>query len=616
MRFPRISIYFFLFLVLFNGRRPVCAQLMNQNDVNVLRRTAEMYESAGQLDHAADYYIRASLANPKDTSAYLGAKRVLDQKQDYARFEQLIRSLEQKRRDIRYQVDAAWIQFKRGDEVGARKAWNRLLQENSKNQQVYTLLGQVYIENQYYDEAVDLYTVARKNFNNNTLYMFELSNIYKILNQQDKLVEEYLNYVKQHPQQISFLTAELHRFVQSQENITTLLKQLKQALKSPDELTWALHLFLADSYTITKDYGNALSHFIEYEKWLAQADSTGKDQLYKKGQSLYEFAVTALHDGAAETAKQAFLFIIEELPAGTYVAAAKLGLANAYRQQQNFEQAMDALQLFVDSAKSSNDTRRALMHIGDIAFINLFDLTRAQKAYERAYREYPNIRYQIETLFRLADCAFARDDLPAAENYLRQAYAKTSQEKELKSACLLQLAYLEFYKMSPKRTLSYLEEFSGTITSSTPPNVFENDALELTMLLQDNRHDSAALAILGQAKLKIKQRRYDDAGLQLQHYLADNPNSLLRSELRLLLADIYRTLDQFQPAIVALDSVYADTASFFREQALLTAAEIYEKDLAANELAQQHYEKLLLEFPSSIYLEKARERVRELEGKK
>ncbi|MBN1479842.1 tetratricopeptide repeat protein [candidate division KSB1 bacterium] len=574
-----------------------------------------MFEGAGQMDNAADYYIRASLADPKDTGAYLGAKRTLDQIQDYDRFEQLVRSLEQKRRDIRYRVDLAWIQFKRGDESGARKAWDRLIEENSKNQNVYTLIGQVYLENQFYEEAEDVYLTARKNFKNSTLFMFELANIYKILNQQDKLVDEYLSYLKVHPQQMLFLSTELHRFVQSQDDIGPLIKELKQA-KSSNEIAWAIHLFLADSYTITQDYENALLHFIEWEKWLAHSDSELMGQTFQNGQYIHEFASTALNAGATEYAKQAFLFIIEELENDKYRAAAKLGLATAYAQQQNYEQALDALQLFVDSNRGSNDARRALMQIGDIAFTNLFDIERAEKAYSRALKEYPQIRYQIETLFRLADCALAKDDLSAAEANLRQAYAKAAREAELKPACLLQLAYLEFYKKQPKRSLSYLEEFSDVVAPNAQPNVLENDALELSMLLQDNSYDSTGLAILGKATLEIKQRRYKDAKEDMEHYLQENPNSQLRSEVRLLLADVYRQLNDFQPAIYALNSVYADSGSFFRDQALLGVAEIYEKELAEDLLAQEHYEKILLEFPGSIYLEKARERVRKLEEKK
>ena len=45
-------------------------------------------------------------------------------------------------------------------------------------------------------------------------------------------------------------------------------------------------------------------------------------------------------------------------------------------------------------------------------------------------------------------------------------------------------------------------------------------------------------------------------------------------------------------------------------------AQIYERDLLDAVKAQTHYEKLLTQYPQSIFVEEARQRVRELEGKR
>lgn len=579
-----------------------------------LRRTAEALEQAGQYENAADYYSRAVRVNPKDIAAYHGAKRCFEQVQDFDQFEKLIFDLQSKQRDLRYSVDLAWIEYQRGNTSKAQKMWKTIIEENSKRHETYSLIGRIYVENQMYDEAIELYLDGRKNTKNDLAYMFELTNIYKILDEQDKLATEYVTYLAAFPQQLDFLSAELQRFVQTQENINPLLKALQKSLKSQDDPNWIAHFFLMDIYTFQQDYENALLHCAELERILANSPVREKIRSYAEGKFLHECAQNALSNDAVDYAERAFTILIDEFPKSRYVSSAKLGLARVYTSQQQYEKALEALQLFVDQNKRSAESRLALLQMGDIAYFQLFDMARAEQAYNRALREFPNVNFQIETLFRLADCAMARDDLDAAEGYLQRAFKLSEPNPMLNGAALMHLAWLEFYRMHPTASLRYVEDFSNIVFPTNQTNVFENDAIELSMLLQNNLYDSTGLAILGKASLFLKQREFDKAKELLETYLQENSNSQLKSELRLRLVDVYKKLYDFQPAVALLDSVYADSTSFYRDSALLSSAEIYEKELASPLLAQERYEKILIEFPMSIYLDTAHEKIRELES--
>ncbi len=590
------------------------AQTVIQRNNQNLRRTAEAFERAGQYQNAADYYSRAVLVNPKDVAAYLGARRTLDQLGTYDQLEKLLLQLQSKHRDLRYSVDLAWIQYQLGHEDRAERAWNQIIEENSTRQDTYSLIGKIYVENQLYEDAVDLYLVGRQNIKNDRAFMYELAQIYHILNEQAKLANEYIHYIAAYPQQLDFLSRELQRFVQTQENVNPLIKTLEKSLKSEKTPHWAIHLFLSDTYMMKQDYENALLHCVELERSLAASDMQKKIRAYAKGKYLHEFANSALDADAIEHAENAFTILIKEFDDSRYVASAKIGLARVYKSQQQYEKALDALQLFVDQNKRSADTRLALMQMGDIAYYQLFDVGRAETAYTRALKEYPNVNFRVETRLRLADCAIARNDLHAAESHLQRALQISEADPALNAAALMHLARLEFYRTRPSTCMNYLDDLSNIVFPSNQTNDFDNDAIELTMLLQDNQYDSTGLAHLGQARLLIHQRQYQQAGELLNVYLLQNPNSPLRSELRLLLADVYRTLSKFEPAAVLLDSVYSDSTSFYRDAALLTAAELYENELSDPVLAQERYEKILIEFPMSIYLETARERLRKLEN--
>ncbi|MBN1466048.1 tetratricopeptide repeat protein [candidate division KSB1 bacterium] len=585
------------------------SQPMSRDEVN-LNRMAESFERVGQYQNAADFYIRACLANPKDVAAYLGAKRMLAQMQDYDRFEQLIRTLEGKRRDVRYRVDLAWITFRRGDESAARKEWKRILQENSHDQQAYALIGQIYIEEQLYEEATRTFQAARETLGDETIFMFELANLYRITNDQEKLAHEYLTYVRAHPQQAAFLSAELQRFCQNQPDVRPLLAEFQQALKAPGPIEWAIHLFLADSYSMIDDYEKALQHYRALETTLQQGKGDKRFSSYQSGQFLFGYANMALKAGATQYAEAAFSALISDFRDSKFVAKAKLSLAKVYAQNQDYAQALAALQLFIESNEKSEDARQALLQMGEISLRQLFDIERAEAAYRRAL-DYPDDRHKIGTLLRLAECALARDDLSAAENYLQNALSRTTKAPDLRDACRIQLAYLEFYRMQPHKSLAYIADLAAPGTAQ--PNPWENDALELSLLLQDNMHDSTGLAVLARAQLLMQQRKYAIVQEMLESHLGESRNSLLRSELRLLLTDAYRKMGEYASALSTLDGIYADEASFSRDEALLTSAEIYEHDIADYASAQRQYERLLAEFPGSIHLERARERARKLD---
>ena len=146
--------------------------------------------------------------------------------------------------------------------------------------------------------------------------------------------------------------------------------------------------------------------------------------------------------------------------------------------------------------------------------------------------------------------------------------------------------------------------------------MLENDALELMITLQENSHDSTSLAVLGRARLLTFQRKYNEAISEIEKYLQSAPNVLLRSELRMQLVDEYRAVGMYDKALSVLLAIYEDQDSLYRDAALIKAGEMLEFDLADAPAALQKYETLLTEFPNSVYLEQARNRIQSLREKK
>lgn len=589
------------------------SQEVTSNDIQTMRRMAQAFERAGDVEQAANLYIQVTLANPKDISTYLGAQRLLFRMQDFDRLEEFILQLQNKQRHVRYAIDLANIDYKRGNEKDALKKWDVILKENPRNQQAYSLVGRVLVENQRYDEAIELYTEARQTFENETLFIFDLANIYKVLNKTDELLEEYLAFLRTNPTQINYIQNEIRSLTLDEETTQRLIASLKKAQKKHPDSNWAILLFLGDLYSHTETYDLALNSYVELESLLQNSETSKHFRRWKPGQFVFGFAETVLNDKHLDVAEQAFQVLVTEFDSSAFKDQAELGLANVYLLRKDYTQAISALQRFVDANPKSPNARKALMQMGHIYLQQLFNIEQAENAYRTALQAYPNPRQDIFTYFPLYECSIAGNDLNRAESYLQQALKRaTGNNSDLRSHAYLRLAYLELYRKRPSVSLQYLDDFNETI-SENRPNSLENDALELGLLLNENRQDSTSLAVYGQASLFLKQQKYPETQELLEQHLHENPSSLMSDELRLLLIQAYEAQSDYQKAIDGLSSIYNNEQSFYRDYALLTMAEISSNRLSEPETAKQYYEKLLVEFPNSIYLEKARKRIRQNE---
>ena len=550
-------------------------------------------------------------------AAYLGAKRTLVRLQDYENLQKLILSLQKQRRDVRYLVDLAFIDYKKGDENSAVTAWRRLIEENPKSQQAYSLVGQAMVENHLYDQAVEVYGIGRAKLKNKTAFAFELASIYTALSDFNALVQEYSNYLLSNPAQFNFIRSEIQRVAKEYDARRPLRKELQKRLAKNKALAWALHLFLGDINIMDKKYKDALDHFLLAEKKMTGVADKRVRASYKKGSFVYACGEAALNANEPTEAEKAFLAVIRDFADGPFRAKAELGLTQVYMQRQSYENAILALERFIINNKKSLDSRRALMMIGDISFQNLFQIDRAKKAYKQAFEEYPNNRFQIEALFKTADCAVAQDSLNLAESYLHNAEKLAKgRYSDLKKTALLGLARLSFYRARPHKSLEQFQQYSELSAPASQADIFENDALELMISLQENIQDSTSLHVLGRARLLTFQHRYKKADSLLSNYLLNNSNALLRSELRLQLSKVYLALGGNESALAVLLAVYDDGESLYRDAALMQVGEILETKMLDFDLARERYETVLEEFPNSVYLEQARNRIRALRALK
>lgn len=590
--------------------------LLPDRQTRNLQRIAAQLEMSGRFSMAAERYIAILKQNPRNLSSYFGAKRCLLRIGDYDKFENLILLLQKSRRDLRYQVDLAEIEFLKGHEKNALAHWKRIITENVKNHQAYSLVGSALVEHHLYEEAINIYKQARKTFHDSNIYIFEMANIYALRSDFKPFTLEYLKYLNRNPGQVSFIESRFASIAKTPEISDEIAKTLKSEIKSHVAISREIYQILGGLYTRQKKYKEAFSFYLKLENE-NEKRTNKKEKARVKGRALFNFGNTALKDGAFEYAQNAFQMLVKKYPKSPYALRAEFGLAMLYEGQKMYPQAIQAYNDFAKAHQKTTEALRAKMRIGDIYFNNLFQVEQAKETYQKIVRDYPNTSLKTDALFRLAECGLAEDDLKSAKANLQKILRESKTVKnENRQKAELMLAKIAFYQAQPTTALQQLQKLIEADKKSKTPDLNENDALELSMLIQENLSDSTGLAVLARARLLNIQRRYEESKKVINDYLQENNRTLLQGELYLLLGDDLRHLGEYNQAIEKMNQVYANEEGLYRDLALLKAGEIYQEDLKDLKKAQQSYENLLKDFPTSIYLEEARKRIRNMDSVK
>jgi tetratricopeptide (TPR) repeat protein len=577
-----------------------------------LLKTASALERSGRFDLAADTFIKLSLINPRNIGPYLGAKRCLLKVQKYSKLENFILSLQKKRRDIRYEVDLAELLYISGDSKSAIKRWESIVKENSKSHQAYSLIGNSYQQFKLYDKAIDLYINARETFKDEKLYIFELAGIYQILAKHDLMVAEYVRYLLYNKSQISFVDSRIAAASENTDAQKSIEKQLKRSLKNDKNDTASLYQLLGSFYLRSKEYKEAFVYFKLLEAEGLKKSENKRNQNIQ-GAHLFKYTQVLIKDSQFDLAGQALEIILQLYPKSVYGRKADFGLAVLYEKQQLYQQAIVSYSAFHKKHPKTTEGLQALLRIGEIQYNILFDLKSASKTFEDIIAKYKNAKLLIQAQEKLAKCYIALGKLDdAIESLTRVKALSGGPSTEMDKNASFEIAQIEIYKGHYNKSLKILEDMLQTESAKGVADFAENDALELMLLIKSNLSDSLSLATYGNAKLLNRQRQYLESNKELQNIIATSPETPLIEDAKFLEHENFIWLSDHKSAINSLSTIYKNEYSLNRDLALLLIAKIFEENLVDFESAEQYLEKLLIEFPHSIYIEETRQRIRQV----
>ncbi len=353
----------------------------------------------------------------------------------------------------------------------------------------------------------------------------------------------------------------------------------------------------------------------EYSKSLIQEKS-----LYNRNKEsldrVIEVGVVSFENDDLETSQNAFDFVLNNtedpenrLLAQIYLLQIDLDLAEHRKELNEIDKRFQIL--FENYGKNSTTIDLQIAYADFLAF----DYEEPEKAIRLLNETIPfaNSKFQKGILqIKLAD-------ILVYTNQFNQALILYSQvQTQLKNSTLAQTARFKVAQTSYfKGDFKWAQTQLKVLKSSTS-QLIANDALDLNLLITNNiENDSIhdALKNYAAAELLTYQNNTREAIDTLNVLLTKYKGQPIEDEALFKQAELFTKNKDYSNAVQNYQKIIEiDSLGVLVDDSYYMLAELYADHLDNSEKAKEMYQKIIFEYPSSIYLVEARKKYRILRG--
>jgi len=576
---------------------------------------AQQYERMGELERALNIYLSLYRSNPANFTYFDAVSRC------YAllkRYDELIALIQERLRaqpgNIQYQVRLGDAYLRKGDEQKAFQIFDDILRKNRKNISVYRLVANELLQNRLYDRSIEVYRRGRKALGRPDLFALELAQLHTYRLNYADATEEYLRFLRANPRQLAYVQARLAQFSGEHTTYEQVTRVLRRWIRKEPK-NRAFRKLLISTLISFGDFEGAFTEVQALEK--ANARSKSREV---PGRELFRFGQTCYSEGKYHLAEQAFTRLLRDFPGYRNKGSVLFELAKTLTKQGKYRQALQLFRRVERQFPRSSLALRSYLSCGQIFLDQLFEPDSAASYYQQILFEFKRPDEQTQALLALGDVEVARGNLDQAEHYYKQALqlplnnAHRDYRKRLQAH--LRLAEVAFYKKdfaaAQQHLQSILQSPSGNLS-----NELVNDALEFSLVIENNLDaNRVALESYADALYLVKRRRWKEA-VQAFQVLADRfPQSSVAPKALFEAGRLKERLGDYLGAVLLYQSLLNQYPQHtLCDLALWRMGQIYENELNDPAKATDQYMAILVKYPESMFVEKARKRIRALEGK-
>jgi tetratricopeptide (TPR) repeat protein len=599
----KITFFSFIFAVFFAAttyaQDPNLAQEYFNN--GEFEKAGVLFEKLYQQNDANDYFFER----------YIECYSLLSQYDKCE--EQLKKQIKKRPKELKFLVLLGDLYDKQDKSAIAKEQYLKAIEKMPNDRNVVIQVASAFSSNNKYDMAIAAYEKGSEITKDKFAFSYYIADLYRNKGDQPvKMIENYLNSLQSNPNYLRTIQSNFARFLAVGE-FTELQTQLYTRLQEmPDNVEFAELIMWV--FTQKKDYKNALRQAKALDKKLQQS-----------GDRVFSTSKSAEDDKDYDTAINGYEFIVQEIGA----------------QSSHF---------FTSKRRSLDCRKKRVVEKQDYTQA---DLTILESEYEKFLTENGRSKVTAEIIMELADVeAFYLKNLPKAIDLLNEVINYPNIDQHVQARAKLSLG--NFYLINNERwesTLLYsqvdkafkddilghearfrnakLSYFSGDfewaqsqfdILKSSTSKLISNDAIDLSVFIMDNLGldtITTPMEMYAQAELLSYQNRFDEAFLKLDSIRTKYPQHQLEDDVLWQEGQVYLKKREWQKATTAFQKIVSDYKEEIRaDNALFALAQLFENQLNDKEKAKEYYEKVFMEYSSSVYAVDARKEFRRLRGDK
>jgi tetratricopeptide (TPR) repeat protein len=569
------------------------------------------YYNNRELDKALATFEVLFSKNPSQFN-YLYYINTLFELKDFDKAEKIIKKqLKANPNDPRYQVDLGYLFIMQGEITKGRKIYENCLKDLQPDKMQIYNLSYAFSNRRETDYVIRTYLRGRAVLNDHSAFAFELAYTYEALGSTELMIDEYLNLLISNPQQMTLvqnrLQAWLNDDVDNTKNDTYRKVLLKKSQQNPDEILYN-ELMLWHSIQ-QKDFPFAI------------LQAKALDRRYgENGQRIFDLAALCVSNENYDAAIEGYNYIIQKKANKDMMMRSRIELINTQfvQYQKTYSQDKNHLLLlkqeYIQLLDELGKTPFTIPLILNLAHLQAFYLGETDAAVALLLQaiSIPNVLLTIQAgcKLELADIyLFSGEQWEATLLYSQ--VEKTFKNEPLGHEAKFRNAKLSFYIGEFGWALAQLD-----VLKAATSKLIANDALELSLLVSDNIEEDSLtvpLSMYAKADLLEFRNRDSDALAVLDSISVLYPMHSIADNVLFKKAEIFSKNGKFDLAATNYSEIIEKYPyDLLADDAMYNLAGLYENQLSNKGKAMELYEKILTQFPGSLYVVDARKHFRTL----
>ena len=584
------------------GQTPDTQRANTQQELFRVSKVARSAETSGDFERALELWRVVDSLQPGYYSAYQGIKRSLIGLERYDEaLAFLDKSLEYSRTGnvqldpVSIAADRIEIIFAAEDEEAGLSAVEDILKRFQGNSKIYKDISNILAGQRLSEEAIDVLIRGRKECGDPYMFARDLARWYEARMDWESAIDEYLLLLKSSPGNMTFVTGAFGDMSAEPHIDSLVVRVLLSRLPDKDKsFQITLRRLLASLHFRAQRYSDALEQYQIMER-----ESGGQ------GKELLEFANLTSAEGKYRLAAQAYDEILAGDPKGELKAVALIGKGTASMALGEIDTAETAFREVLKPGVPPASAFDAYSLLGQLNFDHYRKVVEARDLFEKGLQlgekaKLPPDRIDILRI-KIALTYEFEGDFDLAEKTLSEIVKKSRNPRGTGSTARFELAKLDFRRGKFEKAA----ESASMLINTDPSSPEANDALNLKVLINDLQDNPEIIKIFGITDLMLFRGKPDSARSILVSLKA-NASARVQEESLWRLIEIEKSYGSSEQTLELLTDIIKIKSSLRKDLALFMAGNILAHDLGNTKDSIAYFEQLLIEFPDSPLVDRAR----------